>query len=162
MAKSITKNKLAEFDIEKIRRFAETELAKLTTDPLPFCYQIGADKLIVGKYKVIKVDERCWRVVEGNEQKFDFFNRKDAIYYCIALHKKDYSLAKDIKDNDSLLGKLEFEAILYRKRFKKAQTENNEWCIDLYSNRYKETMTQIEKTKRQLKKSINLAKYIKV
>jgi len=160
--KSITKNSLADFDVEKIRRFATDELARLSDSPLPFCYQIGADTLIVGKFKVIKQNDRCWTVFEGPTQIFDFFTRKDAIYYCIVLHKKDYTLAKEIRDNDKLLGQLEFDAILYRHRFKQAQEANDDWKIELYSNRYTETMTRIEQTKKQLKKSLNSAKYIKV
>ena len=43
MAKSTTKNAPAEFDVEKIRRFTQQELAKLANDPteLPFCYLLG-------------------------------------------------------------------------------------------------------------------------
>jgi len=161
--KSSTKKQLVEVDVEKIRRFTENELHNLiSNDPLPFCYQIGADTLIVGKYKIHKFNEKCWQVTLDGVQEFDFFTRKDAIFYCIAMHKKDYMLAKEIKDNDSLLCRLEFEAILYRHRYKKAQETNDEWNVQLYSNRYTEIMARIDQTKKQLKKSQNLAKYIKV
>lgn len=160
--KSTTKNKSAEFDVEKIRRFASEELAKLSDSPLPFCYQIGPDTLIVGRYKVVKLNNKCWSVVDGLEQVFDFFNRKDAIFYCIALHKKDHKLAQEIRAGDQLLGQLDFDAILYRYRYKRAQEANDDWNIELYSNRYTETMARIEETKKQLKKSLNSAKYIKV
>jgi len=116
----------------------------------------------VGKYKVIKQNDRCWTVFEGTDQIFDFFTRKDAIFYCIVLHKEDHKLAKEIRDNDKLLGQLEFDAILYRHRYKQAQEANDDWKIELYSNRYTETMTRIEQTKKQLKKSLDSAKYIKV
>ena len=109
MAKSTTKKSLVEFDIEKIRRFTQTELTRLaqTESDLPFCYQMGVD-VLVGNYKVVKINDQCWRVLEHSQQIFDFFSRKDAIYYCIALHKKQLQLAKDIKDTDALLNKLEF------------------------------------------------------
>ena len=161
--KSFTKKQLVEINVEKIRRFTENELKKLIdSDPLPFCYQIGADTLIVGKYKIQRLNDKCWQVTLNGVQEFDFFTRKDAIFYCIAMHKKDYMLAKEIKDNDSLLCRLESEAILYRHRYKKAQEANDEWNIQLYSSRYIEIMARIEQTKKQLKKSQNLAKYIKV
>lgn len=162
MGKSTTQNKSVEFDVEKIRRFTENELARLSDSPLPFCYQIGADQLIVGRFKVLKQDEKCWRVVDGDNQLFNFFNRKDAIFYCIALHKNDVSLANDIKDNDQMLGKLELDAIRFRHRYKTAQDNNDLWKEELYSNRYIETMAKIEYIKKQLKKSLSLAKYIKV
>ena len=87
MAKSTIKNEL--FDVEKIRRFTQDELTKLANDPseLPFCYQLGTD-VLVGRYRVHKINTECWRVIQNNQQLFDFFNRKDAIYYCIALHKE--------------------------------------------------------------------------
>ena len=163
MAKSTTKNALVEFDVEKIRRFTQTELAKLanTESELPFCYQIGTD-VLVGTNRVVKINDRCWRVIEDGQQAFDFFNRKDAIFYCIALHKKQTQLAIEIRENDSLLNKLEFEAVLYRLRYKKAQEKQDDWGAEYYSNRYIETQHRLTQVKKELTKSLNLAKYIKV
>jgi hypothetical protein len=163
MAKSTTKKLSVEIDVEKIRRFTENELSRLVNQSLPFCYQIGSNLLIVGnKYKIQKFNDKCWQVTENDQQIFDFFTRKDAIFYCIAMHKKDYVLAKEIKEGDDLLSRLDFEAILYRHRFKKAKEANDDWDLQLYSSKYTETMSRIEQTKQQLKKSQNLAKYIKV
>ena len=92
---------------------------------------------------------------------FDFFNRKDAIFYCIALHKNKYDLAQEVRINDNLIGILEFDAILYRYRYKQAQEKNDDWKIALYSNKYTETMLRIEESKKQLKKSIVLINNIK-
>lgn len=161
MAKSTIKNKSTEFDLEKIRRFTENELAKLANAELPFCYQIGSD-ILVGKSKIIKIDDRCWRVFVAGQQIFDFFNRKDAIFYCIAVHQKQDKLANDIKTGDSLLNRLEFESILYRQRYKKANEKGDDWGAEYYSNRYTETQHRLEQVKKELQKSINLAKYIKV
>ena len=151
----------SEFDLEKIRRFTAQELARLNSGELPFCYQIGND-ILVGKNKVVKVDETCWSVWQDATHIFDFFTRKDAIFYCIAVHKKQYNLAESIKNNDSLLGKLEFEATLYRRRYKQANKNCDEWGSDYYSNKYTEIMHRIALTKQELKKSLNLAKYIKL
>ena len=161
MAKSTTKN--AQFDVEKIQRFTQQELARLTNTPseLPFCYQLGTD-VLVGRYKVVKVNEHCWRVKQNNQQLFDFFNRKDAIYYCMALHKEKLQLAQDIQQCDSLLNRLEFDAALYRLRYKKAQKINDSWGEEFYSARYTQTMDRIEQTKKEIRKNLDLAKYIKV
>jgi hypothetical protein len=163
MAKSTTKNESASFDIEKIRRFTQDELVRIADAPseLPFCYQIGTD-VLVGRYRVVKVDDRCWRVQEHDQILFDFFNRKDAIFYCIALHKEKLQLAQDIRDCDSLLNRLEFDAALYRLRYKKAQETGDSWGEEFYSTRYQETQHRIETAKKELQKSLNLAKYIKV
>ena len=161
MAKSITKN--VQFDVEKIQRFTQQELARLTDTPseLPFCYQLGTD-VLVGRYKVQKIDNHCWRVMLDDQQLFDFFNRKDAIYYCIALHKQQTQLARDIQQCDNLLNRLEFDAALYRLRYKKAQQIQDSWGEEFYSARYIQTMDRIEQAKKELKKSLNLAKYIKL
>ena len=164
MAKSITKNVSVEtFDIEKIKRFTSQELDKLSTASgnLPLCYQIGTD-VLVGKYRVVKIDEQSWRVVEGSAQLFDFFNRKDAIFYCIALHKQQYTLAHDIKEADGQLNRLEFDAALYRIRYKKAQKIADQWGEEFYSTRYQETMDRIARAKKEIKKNLDLAKYIKL
>ena len=161
MAKSSTKNGSAKetFDVEKIKRFTEHELSKLGSlqNDLPLCYQVGTDV-----YRVIKIDEQLWRVVEGSSQLFDFFNRKDAIFYCIALHKQQYKLAHDIKESDSLLNRLEFDAALYRIRYKKAVNSADAWGEEFYSTRYTETMNRIAQAKKEIKKNLDLAKYIKL
>ena len=125
------------------------------------CYQIGVDTIIIGVNKVIKLSDNCWRVLESDLVIFDFFNRKDAIYYCIAAHTKNYKEAEKIKCNDALLGKLEHDAQLYRYRYKCAIEKQDQWNTDLYSNKYSEIVVRIQRTKIELKKSINLTKYIK-
>jgi len=151
------------FDIEKIKRFTAQELDKLAANSgdLPLCYQLGTD-VLVGRYRVIKINEQSWRVVEDGLQLFDFFNRKDAIFYCIALHKQQYRLAQDIRECDSLLSRLEFDAALYRIRYKKAIKNADLWGEEFYSTRYEETMAKIARAKQELTKSLNLAKYIKL
>jgi hypothetical protein len=161
MAKSTTKNTPTEFDLEKIRRFTETELAKLANNELPLCYQMGTD-VLVGKSKVVKIDEYTWRVFYQGQQIFDFFNRKDAIFYCIAVHQKQHKLARDIQTQDTALNKLEFEASLYRHRYKRANESNDHWGAEYFSNRYTETMHKLAQVKKDLQKTLNLAKYIKV
>lgn len=165
MAKSITKSVSANsaIDVEKIRRFTEHELEKLklASGDLPLCYQIGTD-ILVGDYRVIKIDDKTWRAVENGLQLFDFFNRKDAIFYCIALHKQQYKLAQNIRESDSLLSRLEFDAALYRIRYKKAIKNSDVWGEEYYTTRYQETMERIAHTKKELAKSLNLAKYIKL
>lgn len=161
MAKSTTKNAPTEIDLEKIRRFTETELANLGNSELPICYQIGTD-VLVGKLKVVKVNDKCWSVFDQSQQVFDFFTRKDAIFYCIAVHQKQYKLANEIKTADDLLNKLEFEATLFRHRYKTANAKRDDWSAEYYSTKYQETMHKLTKVKKELQKSLNLAKYIKV
>lgn len=160
--KSTTKN-LTEIDLEKIRRFTQSELQKITTaSELPFCYQVGSDTVIVGNYKVERIEQSTYRVSDKYDTLFDFFSRKDAIFYCIALHKKDYTLANAIHENDKQLSRLEFEALVYRKRYKDALSKGDGEHADIYSSRYMQVMARIETVKKELTKSINLAKYIKV
>jgi len=165
MAKSTTKNESANetFDVEKIKRFTQQELEKITTvsSDLPLCYQIGTD-VLVGRYRVVKINEQTWQVMDGSSQLFNFFNRKDAIFYCIALHKQQYQLAHNIKEADSLLNRLEFDAALYRIRYKKAQQNEDQWGEEFYSTRYQETMNRVAQAKKEIKKNLNLAKYIKL
>ena len=163
MAKFTTKNESTSFDVEKIRRFTQDELARIADAPseLPFCYQIGTD-VLVGRYRVVKINDKSWQVQEHNQILFDFFNRKDAIFYCIALHKEKRQLAQDIRDCDSLLNRLEFDAALYRLRYKKAQETGDSWGEEFYSTRYQETQHRIETAKKEIKKNLDLAKYIKV
>jgi len=45
---------------------------------------------------------------------------------------------------------------------KKAQSIGDSWGEDFYSTRYTETMSRIEQVKKEIKKNLNLAKYIKL
>ena len=161
MAKSIIKRELTEFQLEKIKQFTEVELKKFVDNDLPVCYQIGENTIIIGSFKVIRLNDGCWRVFEKKIENFDFFLRKNAIYYCIALHVKNYKLANQLKVIDDLLGNLEFDARLCRYRYNHAKQIQDSWEIDLYSNKYSEIIVKIQNTKKELKKTISLAKYIK-
>lgn len=161
MAKSTTK-KYKEFDLEKIKRFTEEQIKSLsnTKDNLPFCYQIGKD-ILIGNYRVIYVDDKSWSVTENNFKHFDFFSRKNAIFYCIALHKQELQLAESIKQSDDRIARLEFEAIIYRARYKQSIKKGDAFKQDYYSSRYLDIMDKLEIVKKELKKTLNLAKYIK-
>lgn len=149
-----------EIEIEKIRRFATEELAKMENGPLPICYQIGADTLIVGKHKIHRIDDKCWRLDSGiNHQPYDFFMRKSAIFYCIAIHKKKHIIAADIQAADALINKLEFDAILYRHLFKRAIATNDSWNEEFYSSKYNETMFRLAIPKQQLRQSFALINF---
>jgi hypothetical protein len=156
MAKLPTK-KLNDFDLEKIRRFTEQELAKLSQSSFPFCYQVGTT-VRVGNNFVMRKSDNCWQVREGKINTFDFLSRKDAIYYCIALHKNKHEVAKEIKQNDQQLSRLEQDAIIYRKRYNQAVETGNGFKEDLYSSRYHDTMDKITDIKENLKKCYELAK----
>lgn len=156
MAKSPTK-KYNEFDLEKIRRFTEKELAKLSQSDFPFCYQVGTT-VRVGNNFVDKKSDNAWQVREGRVTTFEFLSRKDAIYYCIALHKNKHELASQIKNLDHQLYRLEQDAIIYRKRYNTAVEKSDEFKEVLYSSRYHETMDKIVDTKENLKKCYELAK----
>lgn len=163
-AKSTTKkSKVIEFDLDKIKRFTELELKKLSkqnTD-LPFCYQLGTD-ILVGECRVKKISDSEWTVYYNDYEEFTFFTRKDAIFYCIAIFKNQRELANTIKTQDRLLSQLEFDAIIYRKRFKTANTKGDSFKAEMYSTRYIETMNRISQVKKELQNCVNLAKYIKV
>ena len=71
-------------------------------------------------------------------------------------------LAQNIRETDSLLSRLEFDAALYRIRYKKAIKNGDQWGEEYYTTRYQETMERIAHTKKEIKKNLDLAKYIKL
>lgn len=162
MAKSTTPKKSIEIDLEKIRKFTEKELAKLSdASPLPFCYEIGNDIVIVGACKVIRTKDQKWLVKEGNYELFEFFTRKDAIFYCIAVHKQDHHLQQSIIKYDQRIDRLEEETKAYRIRYKQAVEKQDDFKSDLYSIRYVEAKKRLDQLKEELQKSLEMTKYIK-
>jgi hypothetical protein len=161
MVKSIIKKEQTDFDLEKIKRFTVNELNRLSSEQIPFCYQLGSDTIVINNYKIVKIDSHCWRVYSCDQVVFDFFSRRYAIFYCVAAHERDYSLTARLKNSDSVLGNLEYDAQVCRYRFKQANDSSDEWNIELYGNKYSELQLRIERIKKELKKSVDLTKYIK-
>jgi len=161
--KSITKKQLNEFDLDKIKRFTEQEIINLSkfNNELPFCYQVGTD-ILVGDKKVKKIDKDIWYVIERQNIIKEFYSRKYAIFYSIALYKNNHELADRILDADRTINRLEFDAIIYRSRYKSAVDRNDIVMEDVYSSRYLDTMDKLEIVKKEIKNSLELAKYIKV
>lgn len=155
--KSTTQEK---FDLEKIQRFTEQQLTELGRAKMPFCFQTGKD-ILVGNYKIKKLGNDCWQVAINNAEILDFFTRKDAIFYCIAKHVKDYELANEIVIVDNTLGRLETDAAVFRKKYRNALEESDDFKVTVFSNRYSETIHKIHNVKQQLQKVLNKAKYIK-
>ena len=151
MAQFTTKKELSKFDIEKVRNFTRIELGKYISNDLPFCYQID-DVIIIGISKVDKIHDWCWRVFDENLHGYDFYLRKAAIFYCIATNTNDSQTAKQIKEVDAQMGRMEADIQLCRYRYKNAVTTNDSWDADLYSNKYSNISAQLDITKKELKK----------
>ena len=150
-----------ELNLAKIARFATVELARLAKSALPFCYQLGPSVLIVGRYRVIKVDDSHW-TVESEYGTQEFYYRKHAIFYCVALHTNHAIEAQRIVKQDEQLHRLESDAVVFRYQYKSANDRNDEWKSSLFSIRYEETMYKIALTKQDLAENQNLAKYLKL
>ena len=162
MAKSTTPNSADNhFALDKIRRFAHSELHDLLQTPssLPLCYQSGSD-VWVAKYHIHKISDRCWQVQCQKQDIFDFFVRQNAIFYCIAMYKNHLQTAAAIQKYDRQLNCLEFEAILYRKRYNTACQASDNWAVGFYSVQYEETQHRISQIKKQLRKTLQMTKYM--
>ena len=160
MEDCITSGQL-EVNLAKIKRFANVELARLAKCALPFCYQVGTTTLIVGRYRVVKLNEEQWKV-DSEFGTQEFYYRKHAILYCIALHTGQNRKAMQIIRQDQELNKLESDAVVFRYQYRVATNRNDEWKLSLYSTRYEETMHKIELVKEDLAEIQNLAKYLKL
>ena len=133
------KSTTPELDLDKIKRFTELEIKKLSNGSLPLCYQIGIT-LYVGENKIFKVD-KYWEL-----NGIKFYLRRNAIYYGILLHQKKDT--RELIKLDETLESLEYSAILYRSKYRDA---TDDWKRELYSNKYNETMLRIRRTKLELK-----------
>lgn len=159
MEKFIIKKELSRIDIEKIRQFTEIELSNMSDNKRPLCYQIGINTIIIGKFKICKLHDTCWRVNKDTNIISDFYNRKDAIIYCLAIQKQKYSLASNIILLDTQLGNLESKAKLCRYQYKHALQTDDSWNVVLYSNKYSELVSKINNIKVKLKNDISVAKH---
>ena len=173
--KSYTKNKnktladqridfAADVTTQYLKYWTTNELKRLTlNESLPVCLPLGNRGFLIGYYKVLSINQYCWRVLDHNDELVNDFGRKlSAVFYCLTTQANKLNLAREILTADSQVSRLETDQENYANTRRISLKKKDYFRADLANMRYINTRYQLHHANEELEKTINTAKYLKV
>jgi len=158
-AKSPTVKRSEKIEAEKLQRVSQWTKNELTNlqknSKLPICIELQNGDYLVGTQKVEKISPVCWKVGE-----VEFSEKRSAVFYCALTHLKQFKEARELRDMDWRVGKLDSDKAVFRIRLDNAHSANDQFKIDLYSSRFDDTKRRLAQAKQELEKIISQAKYL--
>jgi hypothetical protein len=157
-------NQAAEITTQYLKAWTDRELRYLTIhQKVPVCLPIGDTGFLIGRYKLEKIKETCWRVVDANGMLVsDFTSKISAVCYALAGHLNHINLANMLLKADTAVSKLEMDQEYYQHTMRLNLKKQNYFKADLANFRYLDCKIKLQVAKTELQKTINTAKYLKV
>lgn len=157
-------NTAAEVTTKYLKEWTDRELRNLALNKnLPVCLPVGNHGFIIGKFRLEKLRDNCWRVIDLNgETVNDFTSKVSAACYAFAEHLNHLKLSASLLKADILVSKLELDQDHYKHTLKTNLKKQNYFKADLAKLRYLDCNAQLELARKELEKTINTAKYLKV
>lgn len=157
-------NQAAEITTQYLKAWTDRELRYLAVSKnIPVCLPIGNHGFLVGRYKLEKIRDNCWRVLDNSDRVIhDFTSKISAASYAFAEHLNHLNLARSLLTADSAVSKLEIEQDHYQNTIKISVKKQDYFRADLAKLRYLNCNMQLQTARRELEKTINTAKYLKV
>jgi hypothetical protein len=149
----------ATFGTRYIKNWTQQELKKYRSEPVVI--PVGDYGFFIGPYIVEGIHKECWHVRQVDDRNVgDFINKSAAILYCLYSTVHKYSLANELLDLDSKLGRLHANIKNYEFSLAKAEKRNDLTKSTIMLNRYIDAKMQHRTYNNILKKTINSAKYL--
>jgi hypothetical protein len=152
--------------VDYVQKWHQDELFNLILHPdpnkLPICVPMGKNSYLIGKY-LVKEYKNSWIVFNWNtRKKLLFSQRLVAVIYALCIQTKHIQLSEDIQkiDRDFLRILQRLEQLSYSLNC--ARRKKNWWKVDHLTNQVVETDYKLKHIKKQLEKTIVLAKYFKI
>jgi hypothetical protein len=157
-------NQAAEITTQYLKAWTDRELRYLAINKnIPVCLPIGDHGFLIGRYKLEKLHDNCWRVSDINNCVInDFTSKISAASYAFAEHLNHLNLARSLLKADSVVSKLEIDQYYYQNTIKISLKKQDYFRADLAKLRYLDCNLQLQSARRELEKTINTAKYLKV
>jgi hypothetical protein len=150
----------SQFGVMYIAQWTKKELKNFTDKPIVI--PNGNHGFFIGMYKVSRIHETCWQVTCSYDDRLvlSFMNKTAAVLYCLLNVTKKYSLANDLLQADSNLGRVDMDLQIYKKSLKYARYSNDKVRLEVIRNRIGNAKMQYDSYSKILEKTINLAKYV--
>lgn len=157
-------NQAAQVTTQYLKAWTDRELRYLAINKnLPVCLPIGNHGFLIGRFKLEKIQDNCWRVLDVNNHIVnDFTSKISAASYAFAEHLNYLVLAKNLLKADVAVSKLEIDQHHYQHTIKASLKKQDYFRADLAKLRYLDCSIQLQTARIELQKTINTAKYLKV
>ncbi len=157
-------NHAAAVTTQFLKEWTDRELRYLALNKkLPVCLPIGDHGFLIGKFRLEKIQDNCWRVKNNNDVAVsDFTSKISAVCYAFAEHLNHTTLARNLLKVDNLVSKLEMDQQYYQHTIRTNLKKQDYFRADLAKLRYLDCNFQLQTARRELEKTINTAKYLKV
>ena len=156
-------NQAADLTTKYLKAWTDRELHNLVYNQnLPVCLPLGDHGFLIGRYKLEKIKDQCWRISFNNNTINDFTSKISAACYAIAEQLNHLNLANNLLKADNLVSKLEMDQTYYQHTIRCNIKKGDYFRVDLAKLRYLDCNLQLQLARRELEKTINTAKYLKV
>jgi hypothetical protein len=135
-------------------------VANKSTSPL--CIPVGKSGYLIGKYKIKPVNNFWVAQDIFNNTKHVFSSKIVAVIYTLCDHQGHHKIANEILTYDTEIIKILEDLTIYTHLKKSAKVKHDTWRVDHYSIMETSAMFKLEDVKKQLEKSLHLAKYFKI
>jgi hypothetical protein len=144
------------FSTEYIKNWTNGRLKHYVDQPVVI--PVGDYGFLIGPYKIDSKSKNCWRTEQADGKHIhDFVSRSNAVVYCLR-EIQNRPDAREILELDRQLGKLDNDIAFYEHTLK---TTKNQFKNITILNRYIDAKLQRRNVLNILKKTLNLAKYLK-
>lgn len=121
------------------------------------------NEFVIGRYRMLGRNVHRWSVWNHNQDwVHDFYDRRTAVFYCVATQKNQFREAQRLLASDSHLGKLNQDRVFYEHRAAQARREKNWMFYDVLTARLTDTLLRVEYAQEQVEKNLRWAKYLKI
>ena len=165
--KSSTKRKLGEklvsLAMAKVDAWTIKELVNLGHNlDYPICLQVSDKEYWVGTHKIFHAGPNHWRVEHNDKLVHDFYNQQAAVFYAVYYKCKLYKIADTLLMCDQAVAKSFTEHKIYSSKLADKTKKIDEFKHQLWTTKLEKAQAELEQAKKDLKKSLDLAKYNKI
>ena len=147
-----------------VNNWTKKELLSIMTNKSisPLCIPAGKSGYLVGKFKVKPINDFWVAQDMFNDSKNFFTSKTVAIIYALCDYQGYSKLANEILKYNAELIKILEDLAIYSRLKKSAKLKGDTWRFDHYSIMETSATFKFEDVKRQLEKSLHIAKYFKI
>jgi hypothetical protein len=120
------------------------------------------NEFLIGRYRMLGRSLHCWTVWNHNHDwVHDFYDRRAAVFYCMATQKNKFRESQGLLAADAELGNLNMNRVFYEHRLSRTRQEKNWVLHDVVAARLTDTLIRLEQAQEQFEKNLRWAKYLK-
>lgn len=156
-------NEMVSYALGLIKTWTNKEISRLRqSGELVITPGRSKNEFIIGSYNLKGVHAGCWTVADTADKKLhDFYDRRAAVYYCIAAQNNQFTRASTLLNADKEVAKLSEDKLQYERTQRRATKEKNWVLYDIMDARLSDINVRLTHAQEQFEKNLHWAKYLK-